>query len=184
MTWSVAVYCAQNMKRIELQRSSPVQIHEPPILIQSNPADDSVAQSSPVQSEHNRVDIYQIPSKLYMWEPTVMCIAEYFRVEVTMRRNCLKSLNMEYTLHISRSNPIQNPLRWWISDPVQTKSAWTGLDYESSGLILSIPYSEFICAREHVSTYTRQKGCNMVSLIWMAYDFGPSPTTNSWRTSS
>ena len=48
---------------------------------------------------------------------------------------------MGYTLHISRSSPIQNPLMWWISDPVQSKSAWTGLDYESSGLIQSISYS-------------------------------------------
>ena len=44
-----------------------------------------------------------------------------------MRRNCLKSLNIGYTLLISRSIPIQNPLTWWISDPVQSKSAWTGL---------------------------------------------------------
>ena len=49
---------------------------------------------------------------------------------------------MGYTLHISGSSPVQNPLGWWISDPVQSKSAWTGLDYESSGLIQSIPYSE------------------------------------------
>ena len=48
---------------------------------------------------------------------------------------------MGYTLQISRSSPIQNPLSWWISDPVQSESAWTGLDYESSGLIQSIPYS-------------------------------------------
>ena len=40
---------------------------------------------------------------------------------------------MGYTLHISGSSPIQNPLSWRISDPVQSKSAWTGLDYESSG---------------------------------------------------
>ena len=49
---------------------------------------------------------------------------------------------MGYTFHISESSPIQNPLSWWISDPVQSKSAWTGLDYESSGLIQSIPYSD------------------------------------------
>ena len=42
---------------------------------------------------------------------------------------------------MSRFSPIQNPLSWQISDPVQSKSAWTGLDYESSGLIQSIPYS-------------------------------------------
>ena len=46
---------------------------------------------------------------------------------------------MGYTLQISRSSPIQNPLIWWISDPVQSKSVWTGLDYKSSGLIQSIP---------------------------------------------
>ena len=61
-------------------------------------------------------------------------------VRVTIRRSCLKSLKMGYTLHIYRSSPIKNPLSWWISDPVQSKSAWTGLDYESSGLIQSIPY--------------------------------------------
>ena len=64
-------------------------------------------------------------------------------VRVTIRRNCLKSLNMGYKLHISGSSPVQNPLSWWISDPVQSKSTWTGLDYESSGLIQSIPYSGF-----------------------------------------
>ena len=50
----------------ELKRSSPVQIHEALILIQSNPADDPEAESSPVQSGHNRVGIYQIPAKIYM----------------------------------------------------------------------------------------------------------------------
>ena len=61
-------------------------------------------------------------------------------VRVTIRRNCLKSLNMEYTLHISGSSPVQNPLSWRISDSVQSKYVWTGLDYESSGLTQSIPY--------------------------------------------
>ena len=56
----------QSMKWIELKRSSPVHIHESLILIQSNPADDPEAESSPVQSGHNRVDIYQIPCKIYM----------------------------------------------------------------------------------------------------------------------
>ena len=51
-----------SMKWIELKRSSSVQIHEPLILIQSNPANDPEAESSPVQSGHNRVGIYQIPS--------------------------------------------------------------------------------------------------------------------------
>ena len=54
----------QSMEWIELKRSSPVQIHEPLILIQSNPADDPASESSPVQSGHNRVDIYQIPCKI------------------------------------------------------------------------------------------------------------------------
>ena len=75
-----------------------------------------------------------------------MCIAKDLRgrtsdVRVTIRRNYLKSLNMGYTLHIYGSSPIQNPLSWWISDPVQSKSDWTGLDYGSSGLVQSIPYS-------------------------------------------
>ena len=56
----------QSMKWIELKRSSPVEIHESLILIQPNPADDPEAESSPVQSGHNRVDIYQIPCKIYM----------------------------------------------------------------------------------------------------------------------
>ena len=56
----------QSMKWIELKRSNLVQIHEPPILIQSNPADDPETESSPVQSENNKVDIYQIPCKIYM----------------------------------------------------------------------------------------------------------------------
>ena len=41
------------MEWIELERSSPVQIHELLILIQSNPADDPESESSPVQSGHN-----------------------------------------------------------------------------------------------------------------------------------
>ena len=53
----------QSMKWIELKRSSPVQIHEPLILIQSNPADNPEAESSPAQSGHNIVAIYQIPCK-------------------------------------------------------------------------------------------------------------------------
>ena len=43
----------QSMEWIELERSGPVQIHEPLILIQSNPADDPESESSPVQSGHN-----------------------------------------------------------------------------------------------------------------------------------
>ena len=41
----------QSVKWIELKRSSPVQIHEPLILIQSNPADDPEAESSPVHPD-------------------------------------------------------------------------------------------------------------------------------------
>ena len=48
----------QSMEWIELKRSSPVQIHEPLILIQSNPSDDPESESGPVQSGHNRKDIY------------------------------------------------------------------------------------------------------------------------------
>ena len=54
------------MKWIELKGSSPVQIHEPLILIQSNPAGDPEAESSPVQSGDNRVGSYQIPCQIYM----------------------------------------------------------------------------------------------------------------------
>ena len=43
----------QGMKWIEFKWSSPVQIHEPLILIQSNPADGPEAESSPVQSGHS-----------------------------------------------------------------------------------------------------------------------------------
>ena len=56
----------QSMEWIEFKRSSPVQIHEPLILIQSNPADDSESESSHVQSGHSRVGIYQIPCKIDM----------------------------------------------------------------------------------------------------------------------
>ena len=59
-------YTGQSMEWIELKRSSPVQIHEPLILIQSNPADDPETESSSVQSGHNRVGIYQIPYKIDM----------------------------------------------------------------------------------------------------------------------
>ena len=56
----------QSMEWIEFKRSSPVQIREPLILIQSNPADDPESESSPVQSGHNRIGIYQIPCKIDM----------------------------------------------------------------------------------------------------------------------
>ena len=56
----------QSMEWIELKRSSPIQIHEPLILIQSNPADDPESESSSVQSGHNRASIYQIPFKIDM----------------------------------------------------------------------------------------------------------------------
>ena len=46
-------YLVQSMEWIELERSSPVQIHQPLILIQSNPAGDPESESSPVQSGHN-----------------------------------------------------------------------------------------------------------------------------------
>ena len=81
----------------------------------------------------------------------MVCIAEYLRKELQTsccdKEKRLKSLNMGYTLNISQSSPIHNPLSWQISDPVQSKSAWTELDYESSGLIQSIPYSDiyYIC---------------------------------------
>ena len=56
----------QSMEWIGLKRSSPVRIHELLILIQSNPADYPEYESSPVQSGHNRVGIYQIPCKIDM----------------------------------------------------------------------------------------------------------------------
>ena len=56
----------QSMEWIELKRSSPVQVHEPLILIQSNPADDPEFEYSPVQSGHNRAGTYQIPCKIDM----------------------------------------------------------------------------------------------------------------------
>ena len=62
-----ATFCHhQSMERIELKRSSPIQIHEPLILIQTNPADHPESESSPVHSGHNRVSIYQMPSKIDM----------------------------------------------------------------------------------------------------------------------
>ena len=69
---------------------------------------------------------------------------------------------MGYTLHISGSSAIQNPLSWGISDPVQSKSAWTGLDYESSGLIQSIPYSG--------ADPLFSIGCQLFAFIWKFYE--------------
>ena len=40
-----------------------------------------------------------------------------------------------------QSSPIQNPWNRLFSDPVQSKSTWTGLDSQSGGLIQSISYS-------------------------------------------
>ena len=66
--WFGQIWCIleQSMEWIELKRSSPVRIHEPLILIQSNPADGPERESRPVQSGHNRVGIYQIPCKIDM----------------------------------------------------------------------------------------------------------------------
>ena len=101
-------------------------------------------QSSPIRTQQNRYLPNTLQNRhvntnddVYSWRFE----GKASDVRVTVRRNCLKSLNMGYALHISGSNPIQNPLSWWISDPVQSKSAWTGLDYESSGLIQPIPFS-------------------------------------------
>ena len=59
-------------------------------------------------------------------------------VRVTIRRNCLKSLNMWYTLYISGSSPIQNPLSWWTSDPVQSNPH--GLDWIMNPADWSSPF--------------------------------------------
>ena len=164
----------QSMEWIELKRSSPVQIHEPLILIQSNPAEDPEYESSPVRSGQNRVIIDQIPCRrvntnddVYSWRFE----GRTSDIRVTIRRNYLKSLNMGYTLHISGSSPIQNPLSWWISDPVQSKSAWTGLDYGSSGLIQSIPYSgmhiSFLVFKLGTFTWTLTPGHFKLN-IWLS----------------
>ena len=58
----IHVCVKQSMEWIELKRSSPIQIHELLILIQSNPADEPEYESSPVRSGHNGVGIYQIPT--------------------------------------------------------------------------------------------------------------------------
>ena len=43
-------------------------------------------------------------------------------------------------MHFSiQSNPESTKLEIYV--PIQSKSAWTGLDYESGGLIQTIPYS-------------------------------------------
>ena len=56
----------KSMEWIELLRSSPVQIQDPLILIQSSSADDPEPESSPVQSRYNRVGICQIPCKIFI----------------------------------------------------------------------------------------------------------------------
>ena len=40
-----------------------------------------------------------------------------------------------------QSSPVQNPLKRWFYNPVQSKSIWTGLDFQSGGLIQPISYS-------------------------------------------
>ena len=40
-----------------------------------------------------------------------------------------------------QSSPVQNPLNKWFYNPVQSKSIWTWLDFQSGGLIQSISYS-------------------------------------------
>ena len=63
---SVSRAVGQSMEWIELKRSSPVQIHEPLILIQSIPPDEPESESSPAQSGHNGVGIYQMPCEIDM----------------------------------------------------------------------------------------------------------------------
>ena len=40
-----------------------------------------------------------------------------------------------------QSSPVQNPFKMWFYNPVQSKSIWIGLDFQSGGLIRSISYS-------------------------------------------
>ena len=60
-------------------------------------------------------------------------------------------------MHFSiQSNPESTKLE--ISDPVQFKSAWTGLDYESGGLIQTITYSVSLTLNTHWTVKTSATG--------------------------
>ena len=132
------------MDWVETIQSSPNPRGTDPNPVQSSWWPRSWIQSSPIRTQQSRYlpNTYQnlhvrTNDNVYSWRFE----DRTSDVRVTIRRNCLNSLKMGYTLQIYRSSLIQNPLSCWISDPVQSKSAWTGLDYESSGLIQSIPYS-------------------------------------------
>ena len=131
------------MDWVETIQSSPNPRGTDPNPVQSSWWPRSWIQSSPIRTQQSRY----LPNTLYNLHVRTNDNVYSWRFEdrtsevrVTIRRNCLKSLKMGYAWQIYRSSPIQNPLSWWISDPVQSKSAWTGLEYESSGLIQSIPY--------------------------------------------
>ena len=49
-----------------------------------------------------------------------------------------------------QSSPVQNPLNRWFYNPVQSKSIWTGLDFQSGGLIQSISY---LTTWDYMSTF-------------------------------
>ena len=157
------------MDWVETIQSSPNPRATDPNPVQSSWWSRIWIQSSPIRTQQSR----HLPNTLqnrhvktnddvYSWRFE----GRISDVRVTIRRNCIMSLNMGYRLHISGSSPVQNPLSWWVSDPVQSKSAWTGLDYESSGLIQSIPYSDtyihtiiFIIHMGH-STWNHPKKCH------------------------
>ena len=140
-----AIWSEYGMDWVETIQSSPNPRATDPNPVQSSWWPRIWIQSSPIRTQQNR----HLPNTFWYRHVNTNDDVYSWRFEgrtsdlrVTIRRNCLKSLNMGYTLHISGSSPIQNLLSWWIPDPVQSKSAWTGLDYESSGLIQSIPYTE------------------------------------------
>ena len=98
---SACIRFSQSMKWIELTRSSPVQVHEPLILIQSNPADDPEAASNQDTTDYRYLNIStkylltleNIPTcnnKLACFESRTSGHQSYDE------ENCLKSLNMGY----------------------------------------------------------------------------------------
>ena len=125
----------------------PVQIHEPLILIQSNPVDDPESESFPVQSGHNRIGI--LPNTLYRHVNRHVNINDDVYswrfggrtsdLRVTIRRNCIKSLNMGYTLHIYGSI-VQSRIRWVGEFLIQSNPNPPGLDWIMNPADWSSPF--------------------------------------------
>ena len=132
------------MKWIRL-KSSPVRIRTTVNQIQSSPAS-AKNESNPVRS---------IKIRLYMTTQNNVafflhaCYHDWKCTPFEGTKTCrwyLHIFKLKAHFKIFNSNPIQNPRFLNFSsrrtDPIQSSPSWAGLDYQSSGLIQTISYSD------------------------------------------